>query len=445
MVPSRPEIPYHLVPLAEGTPLSLEKVKAAWPGLVFCDKIHLLSFLLGEPGDKTDPGVLKWKRHRNFLRTIALEDANDYIRYFAALSVSGDDKDEESVTVYQRVIKDPSSLVISSQDHWSFSAFIFPSEPQHGAKRFWHVAATRRLAVAAEMLGSDLAKCLKFAVDELLPTGTVTTGELEDVVHEFLGSRSSNRTEDVNDLWQIVPSLPKSLSLVLVDSLPPLPSVEVPQDLLDRFNDDHIHVLLAREDIQLLELRRMVFRSASKSGLMHAAVSSARFAILDSDISELFADPTNFADRAVALTQSAKGATLAQKQALRWFIGQHDLDKAWVQYQAERHLTSRSASLSDNQLETEILQMRLFELARVLNVISQDGLASGRDQYRGDLDYLEKHLKEYLKLVATGNPWGTYLSLRQSIRDLNSLRRILPYADDERYLDQKRLPADLQG
>jgi hypothetical protein len=378
------------------------------------------------------------------VRTIALEDANDYVRYFAALSVSSDDKDEESVAVYQRVIKDPSSLVRSSQDHWSFSAFVFRDESQDGAKRFWHVAAPRRLAVASAMLGSHLAGCLKFAADELLPTGAVTTCELEDVVHEFLGGRSSNRKKDVKDVWQIVPSLPKGISLVLVDSLPPLPRIEVPQDLLDRFNDDHIHVLLAREDIQLFELRRKVFRSASKPGLMHAAVSSAGLAILDSDISELFADPATAADRAVALTQSAKGATLAQKQALRWFVEQHRLDPAWVQYQAERHLAARSESLSDKQLEDEVLQMRLFELARVMNVISDDGLASGRDQYRGDLGYLEKHLSEYLKLVVAGNPWETYLKLRQSARDLDSLRGVLPSADDERYLDWKRLPPDLQ-
>jgi hypothetical protein len=444
MTTPRPEIPHHLVPLTEGTPLSLEKVKAAWPGLVFCDKIHLLSVLLGEPGDKEDRGVLKWKRHRNFVKTIALADENDYIRYLASLSVSNDDKDEESGTLYRQVTHDSSSLVASSQDHWAFSAFIFPSKPQQGVERFWQVPVPRRLAVAAEMIGSDLAVCLKFAADELLPKGAVTPGELEDVVHEFLGSRNSNRRKNVEDLWRIIPHLPLNISLIVADSLPPLPGVEVPPDLLDSFNDDHIHVLLAREDIQLFELRRKIFQSASKPGLMHAAVSSAKFPILDLDISELFDDPANAADRAIALTQSAKGATLVQKLALRWFIQRHKLDKAWVLYQAERHLTARSESLSGKALEDEILQMRLFELAQSVNVISEDGLAAVRDQYRGDLDYLQKRLKEYLKLVVTGNPWATYLNLRQSIRDLNSLRLVLPAADDEQYLDRKRIPPDLQ-
>jgi hypothetical protein len=161
MTTPRPEIPYHLIPLTEGTPLSLEKLKAAWAGLVFCDKIFLLSVLLGEPGSKTDTGVLKWKRHRNLVRTIALADENDYIRYFAALSVSSDDKHEESVSVYQRVIKDPSSLVLSSQDHWSLSAFMPSSQPKYGVERFWRVASSRRLAVAAELLGSDLCEVLE--------------------------------------------------------------------------------------------------------------------------------------------------------------------------------------------------------------------------------------------------------------------------------------------
>lgn len=214
---------------------------------------------------------------------------------------------------------------------------------------------------------------------------------------------------------------------------------------LDRFNDEQIHTLLAREDIALLELRRKVFRTTSKPGLMNAAVSSAKFAVMDSDISELFADPANSADRAVALTQSAKGATLVQKQALRWFIEQNNLDSAWVQHRAERHLTSRSASLGGKLLETEILQMRLFELARFVDLVSRNGLEALRDQYRGDLDHLQANLKDYLKLVVTGNPWETYLNLKQSIRDLNSLRQVLPSADDEGYLDEKNLPADLQS
>ena len=227
--------------------------------------------------------------------------------------------------------------------------------------------------------------------------------------------------------------------------MPPVLREEIPQDLLARFTDDHLQVLLAREDINLLDLRRNVFQSTSKRGLMHAAVSSPNFAILDSDISKLFTDPESAADRAVALAQSAKGATLVQKQALRWFVDRFKLDNAWVQHYAEQHLTADAQRSVASALENEVLQMRLFELARVLTVISADGLEAVRSQYSGDWDYLLKRVREYMKLIVQGNPWETYLRLRQQTHDLNALRGVLPSADDERHLDSKKLPPDLQA
>jgi hypothetical protein len=444
MTAPRPETPYHLLPLTEGTPLSLEKIKSAWPDLQFQDKVHLLTVLLGEPSSREDRGLLKWKRHRSCLISIALADANDYVRYFAALHVSSDNKDEESVAVRQQVVKDPSGLVNSTQDHWSVSAFIWPAKPGEGVDKFWCVSIPRRLAVAAHLIDSDLAECFSYAVKELLPAGKVTSGELEDIFFEFLGSCKSNPRKVVENLWDLVPELPRDLqfTLILINSLPPLCGEEVPQKLLDQFDDNQMHVLLDREDIQLLDLRRKVFRSASKQGLIHAAVSNATFSILDSDISELFADPASASDKAVALAQSAKGATLVQKQALRSFVKQHNLDGYWISNKSEGHLKLRSQGLTGKALENEVLQMRLFEYALALTMASHQGIQVVADSYRGDLGYLQKHLKDHIKLIAAGNPWETYLNLRSSIRDLNAIRTVLPQPDDEWLLERKNLPDD---
>ena len=68
--------------------------------------------------------------------SVALADTNDYIRYFAALSATNNDKDEESAAVYKQVVSDPSGLVNSTQDHWSVSAFMWPAKPQEGVNKF---------------------------------------------------------------------------------------------------------------------------------------------------------------------------------------------------------------------------------------------------------------------------------------------------------------------
>jgi hypothetical protein len=178
--------------------------------------------------------------------------------------------------------------------------------------------------------------------------------------------------------------------------------------------------------------------------LLHASVSSSQYAIQDEEISEIFASGKAVAAQAVALTQSARGTTLVQKQALRWFIDKYDLDPVWVQIMAEKHLGARSEKLTAKSLESEVLQMRLFELARVLTLTATDGLDSIHGQYSGDWDHLEAAAKEYSSLVIESNPWETYLKLRLKIRDVSALRRVLPSAKDERYLDKKQLPADLR-
>jgi hypothetical protein len=442
MTPLGPDTPYHLAPLTEGTPLSIEKLKAAWPGLSFADKISLIRILLGESGK--DIGLLKWKRHRNSVRNLGLADANDFVRYFTALTINEEDEGEEAVPLRQRVLHDSSSLVHSALDQWTPS-FFSPSETPKHYEEFWALPVPRRLTLTNDMDDSEIANRLRYAVNELLPKDCVTTADLEDVVHEYVEGRrrNSTRIKRFDELWHLVPDLPIKLSLLVVHTLPRLSDVS--QALLDRFNDDQLQVLLARDDIRLPELRRKLYRSAQKEGLLHASVSSSQYVIQEEEISEIFASGKAVAAQAVALTQSAKGATLVQKQALRWIIAKCDLDPAWVQFMAEKHLRARSEKLTAKSLENEVLQMRLFELARVLTIAAADGLDSVRSQYSGDSDHLEARAKEYLSLVVDGNPWETYLKLRLGIRDANALRKVLPSADDERYLDTKQLPADLRA
>jgi len=446
MTTPRPEAPYHLTPLMEGTPLSIEKLKAAWPGLSFADKISLIRILLGDSAE--DIGLVKWKRHRNSIRSLGLADTNDFVRYFTALTID-EEKSEEAALLRQLVVDDSSPLVNAALDRWTprlTPSLSSASETPEHYEEFWALPVTRRLTVTNDMNDSEIANRIRYAVNELFPNGRLTMADLEDVMHEYVEGRllDSAKIKRFDELWNLVPELPIELSALVVHILPS-PLHIVLQELVGRFNDRQLQVLFARDDIELLELRRKLYRTAQEQGLLHAAVSSSHYKIQEDEISEIFANGRAMAARAIALTQSAKGATLVQKQALRWFIATYDLDTAWVLFKAEKHLRTRSEKLKPKSLEDEVLQMRLFELARILTLASAGGLNSIRNDYSGDWDHLTAHYKEYVSSVVNGNPWETYLKLCLTIRDVNVLREVLPAAEDERYLDKKQLPAVFQS
>jgi hypothetical protein len=435
--------PIHLEPFLDGTPLAMERLRCVWPGLILADRIYLLSVLLADRN--SHPSALVWKRHHEALIDLALEDENAYIRYLAAKRVPGPDKrDTPEIKARAEKIKaDASQLVRSAQQEMGaiqppFRAagqgLLDAISPKYDPARFWTASPIHRLAIATwSSWDFSVAEPIRYATTELLPNGTVTENEMADVLLQYLGPAYKQRLsakeprlgrssyhfdQEIEELWKLVPDVPKQLAGILLECLPGGDKRSpIPQGILESLDEENLAFLLRRDDIELGELRRKFYADSSCEKLRRAAVASIRFDLLDSDISRLVSNLNEHEEsrpRQVEelsfLAKYCRGARLVQMEAMhhhlcRWESNYCRTDEgdALQSERAKRLWNGGSGRLAFGE---EVLQLRVFELAKSLSPLDSAEAPS----------VLPKSLKQHLELILPQNPWQTYLNLWNSAR-----------------------------
>ena len=453
------ESPKHLEPLLDGTPLAVERIKLAWPGLSISHRAYLLAILLADTSKERN--AIRWPHHRTYLIDLALADDNAYIRYLAAKHVStpfkAEDADEtpsylEDQARFTKVQADPVSLVRSAKEEEGWKVLTQELEDWES---FWKRSHTERLALVNGVKedGEKIANLLRYATKHLLPIKAITIDEMLDVLLQYLGGETiaervahaedyARRSYDgyaeyrtgqsVKALWEVIPDIPKSLSYVLIECLPEEAGLQggIPTQIIETLDEHQLEHLLYRDDVTLKELRRKLFKESTNESLRSAAMCSSRFELLDSDISERVYDPREPAesgkrkvDELAILADNCRGANLVQMEAICDLISDAPSDfhsgffGKWDKEGVGRMLQTRRAKLlSPSTLQHEVLAMRLFALAKNLAPIKA-GDTPGE---------LPEKLMQHQALVVQHNPWQTYLNLSKVVR-LDRLKQAVGY------------------
>lgn len=465
-------LPKHLEPLLDGTPLAVERIKHAWPGLSTSDRAYLLAILLADTSKERK--AIRWSHHRKQLVDMALADDNAYIRYLAAKDVSApfkknDDDDSpaylDEITRFKKVKSDSVVLVRTASEEEGWKVLMRELDD---AESFWKRPQVERLALVSGVkeYGEKMAGLLRYAAKDLLQTNAVTLEEMFDVLLQYLGGKSiAERVADSEDyarrfydgsaeysagksvkaLWEVIPDVPKALSYVLIECLPEEAGFEsnIPPQVIDSLDEHQLERLLWRNDITLKELRRKLYKESTNDSLRRAAVTSQRFELLDSDISEVVYDPgeppesgKKKVNELAMLAENCRGAALVQMQAICDLIndaptnfhsglGKWDAIGFGRMFQAER-----AKRLSPSALQYEVLAMRLFALAKELAPIK--GGKKSAD--------LPEKLKQHQGKVVPHNPWQTYLNLAKVVR-LDRWRETVGYLPSV-YIRDFDLPDD---
>ncbi len=308
---------------------------------------------------------------------------------------------------------------------------------------FWKRPQIERLALVNGVKedGEKIAKLLRYATKTLLPGNAEMELEMFDVLLQYLGGKTiAERVADsenyarrfydgsaeysagksIGALWGLVPKVPKSLAHVLIESLPEKAGFQtgISPHVIDALDEEQLKHLLWREDVELRELRRKLYKESSNDSLRKAAVRGHGFNLLDSDISDLVYDPNEpkeSGERKVGelamLADSCQGATLVQMQAICNLINDAPTDfRDFGSFAAigtgEMFQTERAKRLSPSTLQYEVLAMRLFALAKELAPIK-----SGEKPRE-----LPETLIKHQDLIVLRNPWQTYLNLRKVVR-----------------------------
>lgn len=442
------ESPKPLELLLDGTPLAVERIKQVWPGLSISERAYLLTILLADTTKERK--AIRWKHHRICLLDLGLADSNPYIRYLAAKHVSApfkaDDADEtpdylEDKARFTKVQSDPVLLVRSAKEEEGWKVLMRELEDPNS---FWKRPQTERLALVngVKKDGEKIAKLLRYATKYLLPIKAVTIDELLDVLLQYLGGKTiAERVADSEDyarrfydgyaeysagesvkaLWELIPDIPKSLSYVLIESLPEVAGFQgsIPTQVIESLDEHQLEHLLYRDDVMLKELRRKLFKESTNESIRSAAISSSRFELSDSDLSELVYAPGEPAesgkkkvDELVMLAENCRGATLVQMEAICDLISdapsgsRPGMFREWDNIVYGRMLqTGRAKLLSQSALQREVFAMRLFALAKCLAPIKPGDTPAE----------LPEQLMQYQGMVVPNNPWQTYLNLSKVI------------------------------
>jgi len=422
----------------------MERLKEAWPGLTISDRAFLLIVLLAD--SSKEKMALRWSHHRRQLMDLALADTDPYVRYLAARDVRapfrfrGADESPDYVADkarFEKVRSDSSMLVLFSGEDGGLPE---PADPE----LFWSRPHVDRLILVngVKESGETIAGLLRYAAKEMLPSGRLPLEEMLDVLLQYVGGKTiAERVADTEEyasrhydgwadysvgksvkaLWEVIPDIPLPLSYVLIDCLPGQAGLEsgIPPQVVESLNERQLERLLWRDDIALKDLRRKLYKESTSDSLRRAAVTSQRFELSDSDISELVYDPEESeesgkkkVDELALLAENCKGATLVQLQAICGLISDapSNFHAGLGKYDAigsgEMWQTWRAKQLSSSSLEYEVLDMRLYTLAKHVAPIKADST---------QIELPEK-LKKYQDLVVAHNPWQTYLNLKKVVR-----------------------------
>jgi hypothetical protein len=290
-----------------------------------------------------------------------------------------------------------------------------------------------RLAVAAANdIRFSVTELIRYAAKELLPNGTVTVDEMFDVLLQDLGpdyvTRLTNKkprprrsyshlSNEVEGFWRLIPDIPKGLSYILLRCLPGgSKSFPIPPGVLDSLDDDQLAWLLWRDDIELKELRRKLYMESQSDKLRPAIVGSVKFDLLDSDLTSLVSathGPKESKEKSIkelmVLAEFCHSASLVQMEAVNYilrYLDHYSYRREHDDVQSDRVKRLWNGGLGRASLEQEILQLRVFELAKVLSPL-------GIDEEPGKLP---DTLKVHHSLIALQNPWQTYLNLWKAVR-----------------------------
>lgn len=425
----------YLMPLLEGTPLAMERLKVAWNDLTQEQKAYLLDHGLRDVD--SNPLRINWHHHRLQLLELATADQTLYIRYLAAKYISKPFafKEEEKDSLeylrreklYKQVSADPSDLIRNA--HEESERFYYSSGVLGNPSAFWKLSQLARLAIVngIEENGEEIAELLKYVTDPSNECG-IEDHNILDVLIQYVGvvpiTERVNRAQKFADLnrdgwadyssrkslealWDAVRYLPSYLRVVLLEALPVIDGAAI-ANIVKSLDDPEILSFMYRDEVKLKEMRREFYLQTEKESLRCAAMSSKHFELYDSDISELVI-LSNDSEEAgkrklkdlVLLAQSCGGATLAQMEAicnlinkapsnLSGMFGHGDALGAGEQIQERRIKT-----LTAHQLNSEIFNLRLYEHCKY---ISKDDSC-----------------EEIEALIAEDNPWQTYLNIKEAV------------------------------
>ncbi|MDJ0955522.1 MAG: hypothetical protein QNI91_01615 [Arenicellales bacterium] len=420
-----PDVPAYVKELMQPTPSGIRKLLAAWDGISPETQMLILSKF---DEVQAPPHLIR----KVYVK--ALDSRNAYVRYLAARNL----KFERSLSEEERVLKnrienDPEPLVKYALLENPSSLSVMYDEAFKDADSFFALPQEARLAKLRLIVGGGkwIAGLLSEAVDKHLKDGTVSEVELYEILADYLtkpafreryantqqtydGYNEYTKGSDIESLWELVPKLPGSLSVLLIENLPEASGLktEIPKEVIDAMTDTQVELLLSRKDVGLKELRKKIFwEEGDRNERLRSASIRVNFSLDNDEFAKLLTKPPK--ERIPILEDlgmMAQDLRLCIYDAIHDALFASDASLFGGDYEyallARDHLKRRLEELEDWERESELTDLRLYRLAQT--AVPWDSSKTGSSP-SGVLNFLAEE-------IVAGDTWATFTAFFKAWR-----------------------------
>lgn len=428
-MPTEPQqLPAYLEDLCRPTPGGVAKLLAAWPGLSVESQVLVLL-------------QMERSHHPVYMRERVLREAmmsaNAYVRYLASSGYSRS-AGADNPFLLDRTGQDADPLV----RYCPLERYHWLRDRDPGS--FFALPHEARLACVRNLTGDGavVAALISHAVENLLPQGAISELEIFELVLDYLhkphfmesyqemrwqlrfdGFGDYLEEHDLTALWELVPKVPPSVAAALLGHLPEPEDGDI-GGIVMQVDPRLLPQLLCRQDFQARELRkRLFFESAAGIHSPRSAAAMSNFDFTHTEFAKIV--QLSPADQATTI----RDLILAKHLSLVYYVALSDLIRVHPDSSLysdigflEASLSRRLAELTGDALATQVLELRIYRLARLAAPWKKE--ESGWPP-RGELAHLNSR-------TIPDDTWGTFVAYFDEWRNkagAKDLERHLPQID----------------
>lgn len=410
------------------TPLGVKKIISIWPDLSCETKLAFLSYL----------SDIKISVPLELLLLIAESD-NPFLINTALKNIYLDGKDKKQAKVIQMIESHPSSVVNCSFSEKEFAYGLAPSpeifldmDQNHRIAFFSVCKCVGCFSGALELLHKKIPNYeLKEIITQFAHNKALKTYWDGDLPYD--GSVWYIYNNEFKNIWKIVSKIDIDISMPLMETLPAetINYRSIPDETFDQLSEDHLEVLLWRNDVHLQEKRHTIFFENSYPKHIRDAASN-NLELSDNDILKLY--KSKDIQRIMSILDRAN-LTLVQRLGALNLISQ--LDKEAYDYESFQPAMEHQLKEFREKLSTIKEKETTDYLLRPLKILTaaESILPWGEDSYvipkwtEWGKDDAETMTIEISQRVEVSNTWELYIKLKKEEKFIS---RIL----DERHISE---------
>ncbi len=276
-------IPKYLEELVKPTPLSVEKLLAAWDGLSFETQLTILSEYVS-----TYP-----QHYRNKICLKSISSKNEYVRLVS-----------KNIGIFPNY-KD-SSLLVSSNYYLPKWCIPLPDNPIYSPEKFLNLNQIERLIIVSTIdgFGEEIAGIVKYYYTHRENLKNTSEEQVFDILCEYFKGSGFDRYksgemsfdgydeflkgEAIAAFWELIPIVSESIAYLLIENLPAKSGFKsFTEDIIPNLPEKYFIWFLSNKNNHVSEFRKSIFKSDDYSHKIKEAAICCHFCLNEYEFLEI--------------------------------------------------------------------------------------------------------------------------------------------------------------